>query len=307
MISLSGGWLVVVFLLPVAALLSFCGCVAWKGRSREDAATSDWPRRLLGSAVGLMPEDRRGWGAAMLAELDAIRGPVDRLRFAAGCLRVALLPPAPARCHHPWLVAARRLSPGCGALSVLLPVVGLMLLCLGTIVIGGLERRNNVRSPGALMETRIGVAVIAAVSFIASGPPLGIAGLVRGERRRCLSIAGPVFSASIFPYLFVVSLLAGRSCPVAAGVGSLSDPTPLEPIGAVLKLFETRRVVALSDLHGCSQELDFLERLATSPDFRSTVDVLTWELGNSRYQSLMDEYILAGAELPLARTRPARS
>ena len=59
MTSLSGGWVVVIFLLPVAALLSFCGCVAWTGRSREDAATSDWPRRLLGSAVGLMPEDRR--------------------------------------------------------------------------------------------------------------------------------------------------------------------------------------------------------------------------------------------------------
>src|SRR5262249_52395486 len=214
-----------------------------------------------------------------------------------------LFPPAPARCHPPWLVAARRLSPGCGALSVLLPVAGLMLLCLGTIVIGGLEGRNNVRGPGTLMETRIGVAVIAAIVFIASGPPLGIAGRVRGERRRCLTIAGPVFSASIFPYLFVVSLLAGRSGPVAAGVGSLSDPTPQEPIGAVLKLFETRRVVALSDLHGCSQELDFLERLVTSPDFRSTVDVLTWELGNSRYQSLMDEYILAGAELPLAELR----
>jgi hypothetical protein len=153
------------------------------------------------------------------------------------------------------------------------------------------------------METRIGVAVIAAVAFIASGPPLGIAGLVRGQRRRCLSMAGPVFSASVFPYLFVVSLLVGRSGPVAAGAGSLPDPPPQEPIGAILKLFETRRVVGLSDLHGCSQELDFLERLVTSPDFRSRVDVLTWELGNSRYQSLMDEYILAGAEIPLADLR----
>jgi hypothetical protein len=78
---------------------------------------------------------------------------------------------------------------------------------------------------------------------------------------------------------------------------------PREPIGAVLELFETKRVVALSDLHGCSQELDFLERLVTSPDFRSTVEVLTWELGNSRYQSLMDEYVLDGAEVPLAELR----
>jgi hypothetical protein len=250
-----------------------------------------------------MPEDRRGWGAAMLAELDAIRGPADRWRFAAGCLRVALFPPAPRRSHRTWLAAAWRLSPGCGALSVLLPVAGLTLLCLGTIAIGGLERQNDVHGPGALLETRIGVAVIAAVAFIASGPPLGMAGLVRGERRRCLSVAGPVFSASIFPYLFAVSLLAGRPGPVAAGVSPPSDPAPQEPIGAVLKLFETRRVVALSDLHGCSQELDFLERLVTAPEFRSNVDVLTWELGNARYQSLMDRYILDGAEIPPAELR----
>jgi hypothetical protein len=153
------------------------------------------------------------------------------------------------------------------------------------------------------METRVGVAVIAAVALVASGLPLGIAGLVRGERRRCLSVAGPVFSASIFPYLFVVSLLAGRPGPVAAGAGSPSDPAPREPIGAVLELFESGRVVALSDLHGCGQELDFLERLVASPEFRANVDVLTWELGNARYQSLMDAYILDGAEIPPAELR----
>jgi hypothetical protein len=299
MTSLSSGWLVVVFSLPVAALVSFCGWVAWAGRSKGDGATSDWSRRLLAFAVGLMPKDRREWGGAMLAELEAIRSPVERWRFSIGCLRVALFPPASARWPRSWLDWARGLSPGCGALSVLLPLSGLPLLCVATIVLGGLERQNHFHGPGALMETRIGVVLIAAVAFIASGLPLGIAGLARGERRRWLSVAGPIFSASIFPYLFVVSLFVGRPTPAAAGADSRSDPAPREPIGAVLDLFEGKRVVALSDLHGCSQELDFLESLISSPDFLSTVNVLTWELGNSRYQSLMDEYILDGAMLPL--------
>jgi hypothetical protein len=185
-----------------------------------------------------------------------------------------------------------------GALSVLLPLAGLTLLSIATIALGNLERRNHFPGPGSLMETRVGIALIAAVAFVASGVPLGIAGLVRGERHRWLCLAGPVFSASIFPYLFVVSLIIGRPGRAAAGADSPSDPTPRKAIGAILELFEARRVVALSDLHRCSQELDFLERLISSPDFRSTVDVLTWEMGNSRYQSLMDEYILDGAAIP---------
>jgi hypothetical protein len=238
MTSLSSGWLVLIFALPVAVLFCLSGGVAWAGRSMGDGVTVDWPRRLLASAVGLMPEDGRGWGSAMLAELDAIAGRVERLRFGAGCLRIALFPPAPAQGSHPWLDAARRLSPGCGALSILLPVTGPALLCIGTIVIGGLERRNDVHGLGVLMETRVGVAVIAAVASIALGMPLGIAGLLQAERCRWLSVAGSVFSASIFPYLFVVSLVVGRP-GAAAGAAGLSDPAPREPVDAILKLFET--------------------------------------------------------------------
>jgi hypothetical protein len=40
-----------------------------------------------------MPEERREWGAAMLAELDQAQSPLERWRFALGCTGVALLPP----------------------------------------------------------------------------------------------------------------------------------------------------------------------------------------------------------------------
>jgi hypothetical protein len=51
------------------------------------------PDRLLAWAVRQMPKERREWGAAMLAELAALRRPATRWWFALSCARVALFPP----------------------------------------------------------------------------------------------------------------------------------------------------------------------------------------------------------------------
>lgn len=56
-------------------------------------STMDGPGRLLAAAVRWMPEERRDWGAAMLAELAQLQHPSARWRFALGCARVALFPP----------------------------------------------------------------------------------------------------------------------------------------------------------------------------------------------------------------------
>ena len=53
-------------------------------------------RVLLARAVGRMPEDRREWGEAMLAELEQITGRVRAVTWALGGFRVAWL----ARLHH---------------------------------------------------------------------------------------------------------------------------------------------------------------------------------------------------------------
>jgi hypothetical protein len=250
-----------------------------------------------------MPANQREWGGAMLAELDAVGGSFRRWRFAAGCARVALFPPTSASWPRACLDAVKRLSPGYGALSVLLPLSGLPLLCVATIVIGRLEQLHNAYGPKPLLETRAGIAVLAAAVLIASGLPLGIAGLVRQQQGRWLPVTGSILSVTVFPYLFVVSLLVERAGPCAAAEGVPTDPVPQEAVGAVLKLFETKQVVALSDLHGCSQELTFLERMVTTPRFLATVNVLTWELGNSRFQSLMDDYVVNGAEVPISNLR----
>ncbi len=54
---------------------------------------TDISRLLLTIAARRMPEERRDWGAAMLAELGQIHDPASRWRFALGCTRVALFPP----------------------------------------------------------------------------------------------------------------------------------------------------------------------------------------------------------------------
>jgi hypothetical protein len=54
--------------------------------------TRDWASRYLGLIVRLLPESRRQWGHAMLAELATIERSSERRRFALSCTRVALFP-----------------------------------------------------------------------------------------------------------------------------------------------------------------------------------------------------------------------
>ena len=56
-------------------------------------AGTDGPQRLLAAAIRLLPNERRGWGLAMLAELGQLQHPSTRWRFALGCARVAIFPP----------------------------------------------------------------------------------------------------------------------------------------------------------------------------------------------------------------------
>src|SRR5262245_34725588 len=54
---------------------------------------ADWPGRILAIAARLLPNERRDWGAAMLAELAQIHHPSTLWLFACSCMRVALCPP----------------------------------------------------------------------------------------------------------------------------------------------------------------------------------------------------------------------
>jgi hypothetical protein len=67
---------------------------AWWHQAHPQLTTLDGPGWLLAAATATLPTSRRHWGQAMAAELPQIPSQRARWRFAAGCARPALLPPA---------------------------------------------------------------------------------------------------------------------------------------------------------------------------------------------------------------------
>lgn len=65
----------------------------WWGRTRDRRSAMDGSELLLAAAVGGLPDERRDWGAAMMAELAQLRNPSSRWWFALGCAYVATFPP----------------------------------------------------------------------------------------------------------------------------------------------------------------------------------------------------------------------
>jgi hypothetical protein len=66
---------------------------AWWRRVGPELAALDGPGWLLAARAATLPAGRREWGRAMAAELAQVQGRPARWRFAAGCARVAVLPP----------------------------------------------------------------------------------------------------------------------------------------------------------------------------------------------------------------------
>ena len=76
----------------------------------------------------------------------------------------------------------------------------------------------------------------------------------------------------------------------------------MEPIGAIIEAFKTHNIVALSDAHGNEQNHAFRLLLIRDPRFAATVNDVVIELGNARYQDVMDRYT-RGEDVPYASLR----
>ena len=83
--------LVLVILAAPSVLAALLLVRAWRSRSRAQLTRLDGPTRLLGVAVGTLPDDRGEWGAAMESELAVIQGSRARWSFAASAARAAFL------------------------------------------------------------------------------------------------------------------------------------------------------------------------------------------------------------------------
>jgi hypothetical protein len=84
-----------VMVVLVGALTVLAVAVSSGRMLARQAARGDLSFVMLSLATRTLPDQRRDWGDAMLAELDRVSGGRRRLRFALGCATAALLLPRP--------------------------------------------------------------------------------------------------------------------------------------------------------------------------------------------------------------------
>ncbi len=203
MSSLSDLELLAFVFTPLVLTVALVACIWWY-RSRNRPGNTDGPSQLLSAAARHMPADRSEWGDAMMAELIYLHGASFRWWFALGCARVALFPPATTAWPRYLFDTIKRLGPVCGILSVALPPLGLPILYFAAVAAEVFLIVDGVSTSEVMPAGVIGAIILVSIACMLSGLPLGIAGLVRREQLRWLSLMGPVVSISIFSYLLIV-------------------------------------------------------------------------------------------------------
>ena len=188
-------------------------------RRRRSAAAEvggprpDLPAQLVAFAVLTLPEDRRSWGAAMTAELAAVREPAARRRFAAGCVRAALFPPS--------LQSGAIRRPGSGRALTATAGAAAVVACLGATAY------FLIRYPTAALHLSPAYFVLLAATMAAFGwlalrpPPLLTAdraasriavgaaltiaaGLLLTSRLGLRGVAG--LDVGVLPYLYLIPI-----------------------------------------------------------------------------------------------------
>jgi hypothetical protein len=95
------------------------------------------------------------------------------------------------------------------------------------------------------------------------------------------------------------NVLACVAATVWAGSAVAPTPaTPVEPISALIRAFESHAIVAVGENpHGSEQLHSFLLSLIRDPRFASVVNDIVVEFGNARYQDMMDRFV-RGDDVP---------
>jgi hypothetical protein len=120
---------------------------AWWRRAGAALSALDGPARLLAAAAATLPPDRREWGAAMVAELAQVRARAARWRFAAGCARVAVLPPHTNRVAVGVAAALAAAAVAAAALAATALVPAMRVFAVAFVaLIGGLATLAVARS-----------------------------------------------------------------------------------------------------------------------------------------------------------------
>lgn len=176
---------------------------------RDRRAGLDGPGLLLASVVRMMPGAHADWGAAMMAELHAVRGSAVRWRFALGCARAALFSP---RVASPLPATGR--TPVLGLLSVTLPPLALPFLYVAAVLIEAMggspyTQTENWSNPAIVMAV-VKLLLMLTIGLLVVGVPLGVVAWLRHERVRWLAGAGVALSVGMLGYFLTgMHFLAG--------------------------------------------------------------------------------------------------
>ena len=79
------------------------------------------------------------------------------------------------------------------------------------------------------------------------------------------------------------TLLAGQPAP--------PPPAPIAALDGVLGALRSHQLVAISDPHGSAAMQTLIRALIADPRFAELVDDIVLEVGNARYQPLVDDYV----------------
>jgi hypothetical protein len=76
-----------------------------------------------------------------------------------------------------------------------------------------------------------------------------------------------------------------------AGQPAAPPPAPKPALEGVIEALRTNQLVAISDPHGSGTSQTFIRSLIADPRFADLVDDIVVEIGNARYQPLVDDYV----------------
>jgi hypothetical protein len=111
---------------------------------------------------------------------------------------------------------------------------------------------------------------------------------------------GTTWRASYCPWL--LALVAASA--ISGEARQRGEARPQEPIAAIVEAFRTYDLVAISDPHGNLQTQMFLRTLVADSRFAAAANDIVVEVGNARYQDVMDRYI-GGERISIEAVRPA--
>jgi hypothetical protein len=144
--------------------------------SKRHNGRTDGPARILTAAARRLPAHRQQWAAALVAELAAVHGRGPRWAFAAGALRLAVLPPSPHPARAGIAAATGTVLSAAAVLAIVMTAPSLLgfiaTLCLlltahATLIIGRSQRAAVTPAFGAVITTAVAGVIATVAAMIA--------------------------------------------------------------------------------------------------------------------------------------------